>query len=43
MAMYAAAPWDKYKAIAKRVAKIPGWKEQPDLKDLPDLPFQRLI
>jgi 4-hydroxybutyryl-CoA dehydratase/vinylacetyl-CoA-Delta-isomerase len=43
MAMYVAAPWDKYKAIAKRVAKIPGWKEQPELKDLPDLPFQRLI
>jgi len=43
MAMYAAADWERYKAIAKRVAKIPGWKEHTDLKDLPDLPFQKLI
>ena len=38
MAMFAAADWDRYKAVAKRVAGIPGWKEHPDLKDLPDWP-----
>jgi len=43
MAMYAAANWDRYKAIAKRVAQIPGWEEHPDLKDLPPLPSKWLI
>jgi len=38
MAMFAAADWDRYKAVAKRIAGIPGWKEHPDLKDLPDWP-----
>jgi len=35
MAMFAAAKWDRYKAIAKRMAGIPGWEEHPDLKELP--------
>jgi len=43
MAMYAAAPWEKYKAIAKRIAQIPGWKEHPDMKELPDWPSQHVI
>jgi len=38
MAMYAYADWNKYKAIVKRIAGIPGWKEHPALKDLPDYP-----
>jgi 4-hydroxybutyryl-CoA dehydratase/vinylacetyl-CoA-Delta-isomerase len=43
MAMFAAADWDKYKAVAKRVAGIPGWKEHPDLKDLPDWPPEMIL
>jgi 4-hydroxybutyryl-CoA dehydratase / vinylacetyl-CoA-Delta-isomerase len=35
MAIFSAANWDKYKAIAKRNANIPGWEKHPDLKDLP--------
>ena len=38
MAMYSGAPWDKYKAIAKRIAQIPGWKEHPEMEELPDWP-----
>ncbi len=36
MMIYASAPWDRYKAIAKRIAGIPGWKDHADLKELPD-------
>jgi len=43
MAMYAAADWDKWKAIAKRIAGIPGWNEHPSLKDLPDWPAEYII
>jgi 4-hydroxybutyryl-CoA dehydratase/vinylacetyl-CoA-Delta-isomerase len=43
MAIYAAADWSKYKAIAKRMAGIPGWKEHPDLKELPDWPVNYII
>ena len=35
MAMYAGSDWERYKALAKRVARIPGWKEHPALADLP--------
>jgi len=38
MALYASADWPRYKAIAKRIAGIPGWKEHPELKDLPEWP-----
>ena len=40
MAIYASADWEKYKAIAKRVARIPGWEKHPFTKDLPPLPTQ---
>jgi 4-hydroxybutyryl-CoA dehydratase/vinylacetyl-CoA-Delta-isomerase len=43
MMMYAAAPWDRYKAIAKRIAGIPGWKDHEDLKDLPDWPGDYVV
>jgi 4-hydroxybutyryl-CoA dehydratase/vinylacetyl-CoA-Delta-isomerase len=43
MAIYAAADWDRYKAIAKRTAGIPGWKENSDLKELPDWPPELVI
>jgi len=35
MAMYAGSDWERYKALAKRTARIPGWKEHPALADLP--------
>ena len=43
MAMYAGADWERYKAIAKRIARIPGWKEHPALKDLPDWPPEYVV
>lgn len=43
MAIHAYADWDKYKAVAKRIAGIPGWKEHPALKDLPDWPPKWII
>ena len=43
MAIYSAANWDRYKAIAKRTAGIPGWKEESDLKELPDWPPETII
>jgi 4-hydroxybutyryl-CoA dehydratase/vinylacetyl-CoA-Delta-isomerase len=43
MAIFANAPWEKYKAIAKRCAQIPGWEKNPDLKDLPPLPTKWVI
>jgi 4-hydroxybutyryl-CoA dehydratase/vinylacetyl-CoA-Delta-isomerase len=43
MAMFAAADWKKYKAIVKRMAQIPGWREHEDLKDLPDWPSDWII
>jgi len=43
MSIYAAADWSKYKAIAKRMAGIPGWKEHPGLKELPDWPAKYII
>ncbi|MGA3086313.1 MAG: 4-hydroxyphenylacetate 3-hydroxylase N-terminal domain-containing protein [Thermodesulfobacteriota bacterium] len=43
MAIFANAPWEKYKAIAKRVAHIPGWEKNPDIKDLPPLPTKWVI
>ncbi|HUV44295.1 MAG TPA: 4-hydroxyphenylacetate 3-hydroxylase N-terminal domain-containing protein [Dehalococcoidales bacterium] len=43
MAIYAAADWDRYKAIAKRTGGIPGWENHPDLKGLPPLPPETTI
>jgi 4-hydroxybutyryl-CoA dehydratase/vinylacetyl-CoA-Delta-isomerase len=43
MMMYSAAPWDRYKAIAKRIAGIPGWKDHEDLKGLPDWPGEYVV
>jgi hypothetical protein len=43
MAIYAAADWDKYKAIAKRIAGIPGWEKHPAVKDLPPHPSKWII
>jgi 4-hydroxybutyryl-CoA dehydratase/vinylacetyl-CoA-Delta-isomerase len=43
MAIFANAPWEKYKAIAKRVADIPGWEKNPDMKGLPPLPAKWLF
>jgi 4-hydroxybutyryl-CoA dehydratase/vinylacetyl-CoA-Delta-isomerase len=43
MAMYSGADWDRYKAVAKRMAGIPGWKEHSTLKDLPDWPAEYVI
>jgi len=43
MAIYSNAPWEKYKAIAKRCAHIPGWEKNPDLKDLPPHPPKWII
>jgi hypothetical protein len=39
MHIFASADWERYKAIAKRVAGIPGWKEHPALKNLPEWPW----
>jgi aromatic ring hydroxylase len=38
MAIYASADWEKYKAIAKRAANIPGWEKHPFNKELPPIP-----
>lgn len=43
MALYAYGDWPRYKALAKRLAGIPGWKEHPALKDLPDYPAKWVI
>jgi len=43
MAIYAGADWKMYKAMAKRIAGIPGWKVNPVLKDLPDWPAKHVI
>ena len=43
MAIFAAADWDRYKAIAKRIAGIPGWKDHPDLNELPDWPGEYIV
>ena len=43
MAIYAVADWARYKAIAKRIAGIPGWKDNPALKELPDWPPKYII
>jgi len=43
MAIFAAADWAKYKAIAKRIAGIPGWKDNSDLKELPDWPAEYIV
>jgi 4-hydroxybutyryl-CoA dehydratase/vinylacetyl-CoA-Delta-isomerase len=38
MFVYAGAEWGRYKAAAKRAAKIPGWEEDPTYGPLPDYP-----
>jgi 4-hydroxybutyryl-CoA dehydratase/vinylacetyl-CoA-Delta-isomerase len=38
MAIYAAADWARFKAVAKRVCGIPGWEDLPEFKDLPEYP-----
>jgi 4-hydroxybutyryl-CoA dehydratase/vinylacetyl-CoA-Delta-isomerase len=35
MAMFASADWEMYKAVAKRVAGIPGWEKHPEVGKLP--------
>jgi 4-hydroxybutyryl-CoA dehydratase / vinylacetyl-CoA-Delta-isomerase len=35
MSMYASADWARYKAIAKRMAGIPGWESHPEIGKLP--------
>ncbi|MFC1971725.1 4-hydroxyphenylacetate 3-hydroxylase N-terminal domain-containing protein [Chloroflexota bacterium] len=35
MAMFASADWERYKAVAKRVAGIPGWEQHPEVGKLP--------
>lgn len=40
MAIYGSADWERYKAAAKRISGIPGWKSHPALKDLPDWPYK---
>jgi 4-hydroxybutyryl-CoA dehydratase/vinylacetyl-CoA-Delta-isomerase len=36
MALYQGGDWERYKAAAKRLARIPGWEEHPVFKDVPD-------
>jgi len=36
--LYAGAEWEKYKAAAKRAARIPGWEEDSTYGALPDYP-----
>ena len=43
MAIYAAADWERYKAVAKRIARIPGWEEHPAMKELPPHPAKWVI
>ncbi len=43
MAIYASADWDKYKAVAKRIAGIPGWEKHAYVKDLPPHPSKWII
>jgi 4-hydroxybutyryl-CoA dehydratase/vinylacetyl-CoA-Delta-isomerase len=44
MMIYSSAEWKKYKAIAKRIAGIPGWRDDaPDMADLPDWPGDKII
>ena len=38
MFLYSSADWDKYKAAAKRVTKIPGWEKELTYGSLPDYP-----
>jgi 4-hydroxybutyryl-CoA dehydratase/vinylacetyl-CoA-Delta-isomerase len=35
MAMFASADWERYKAIAKRIARVPGWENHPEIGKLP--------
>ena len=43
MSMYASANWERYKAIAKRIAGIPGWEEHPAMKDLTEWPPKYIV
>ena len=36
MALYQGSDWARYKAAAKRLARIPGWEEHTLFKDVPD-------
>lgn len=36
MALYQGSDWPRYKAAAKRLARIPGWEEHPLFKNVPD-------
>jgi 4-hydroxybutyryl-CoA dehydratase/vinylacetyl-CoA-Delta-isomerase len=36
MAIYQGSDWARYKAAAKRLAKIPGWEEHPLFEGVPD-------
>ncbi len=43
MAMYASADWEKYKAVAKRIAGIPGWEKRAEMKGLPEWPPKYVV
>lgn len=43
MAIYAAADWEKYKAVAKRIAGISGWEKHPALNGLPPHPAKWVV
>ena len=36
MAIYKGSDWSRFKAAAKRLARIPGWEDHPLLKGVPD-------
>ncbi|MCK4722219.1 MAG: hypothetical protein KAT75_02890, partial [Dehalococcoidia bacterium] len=43
MSMYAAADWERYKAVAKRICSIPGWEKHPAMKDLTEWPAKDVV
>jgi hypothetical protein len=36
MAIYKGSDWERYKAAAKRLARIPGWEDHSLFKGVPD-------
>jgi 4-hydroxybutyryl-CoA dehydratase / vinylacetyl-CoA-Delta-isomerase len=43
MAIYASADWERFKAQAKRIAGIDGWKDHPSMAEIPDYPNKWII
>jgi len=43
MALYAYGDWERYKALAKRLAGIPGWEEHPVVKGFGQYPSKWVI